>query len=83
MSMEGAGCGRVRSSAKSPKPGHLPLHPLSADPGSAFVNVPAPAKDLKINSGAPQVYVKHTAESGKPCENILFPGREKKTWSGY
>jgi len=42
--------------------------------GSAFrTNAPAAATDLKIISGEPKVYIKQTAESGQPRENVFCP----------
>jgi hypothetical protein len=42
--------------------------------GSAFrMNAPAAARNLKILSGEPMVYIKHTAESGKPRQNAFCP----------
>ena len=42
--------------------------------GSAFrVNVPVAAESLCITAGESAIYVKHSAESGKPRENAFRP----------
>ncbi|HVR59570.1 MAG TPA: GFA family protein [Pseudolabrys sp.] len=42
--------------------------------GSAFrVNVPVAAENFRIIAGEPAIYVKHSAESGKPRENAFCP----------
>lgn len=42
--------------------------------GSAFrINIPVPGKSFRMLSGAPAIYVKHTAESGTPRAQAFCP----------
>jgi hypothetical protein len=45
-----------------------------ASTGAAFrTNIPVPAKDFKLLSGQPAIYVKTTADSGNPREQAFCP----------
>ena len=45
-----------------------------ASTGAAFrTNIPVPAKDFKLLSGEPTIYVKTTADSGNPREQAFCP----------